>query len=97
MQEALDLRIEEMHEKFRLELATAQSSIELAELEQTKYVALKNITRETIQLMRTEYASEGTRFEELIRLELELIDYQEGIIQAEYVKNLARATLNKFK
>lgn len=97
IQQAIDLKIENLNEQFRAEIASAQSSIELAEIEHEKYIQLKEITSETLQLMRTEYASEGTRFEELIRLELELIDYEEGIIQAEFLKNLALATLEKYK
>jgi len=61
-----------------------------------KYESLKAITSETLKLMRTEYASEGTRFEELLRLEMELIDYDQEILNARYDQQLAMAILNKY-
>jgi hypothetical protein len=47
--------------------------------------------------MRTEYAAEGTRFEELLRLEMELIDYDLEILKAQYERRLAQAILLKYK
>jgi hypothetical protein len=47
--------------------------------------------------MRIEYASEGIRFEELLRLEMELIDYQLVTAKAKYNSLLAQATLKKYE
>ena len=47
--------------------------------------------------MHTEYASEGTRFEELLRLEMELVDYDMKIAQAHYQAEIAKIVLMKYQ
>jgi outer membrane protein TolC len=96
-QEAIDLKIRNALREFEAEKETAKSKIILADTKIAKYKELKNITQETIELMRTEYASEGTRFEELIRLELELVEYNKALLMAGHVKNLAYALLEKYR
>ena len=96
-QEAFNAKKEEVSDMNTAEIEMAYSIIEYTSEVIKKYESLKNITRETLKLMRTEYASEGTRFEELLRLEMELIDYDLEILQAQYQKRLASATLYKFR
>ena len=96
-QEAILAKTEDLKEMYKSEIARANSEIEYSELEKTKLENLKLITEETIKLMRSEYASEGTRFEELLRLEMELIDYNLSIAKAEYQRLLAEATLKKYE
>lgn len=96
-QEAINAKKEEVSDMFRAEIELAYSTAEYADQVIEKYTALKTITKETLKLMRTEYASEGTRFEELLRLEMELIDYDLEILKAKYEMRLANATLYKFK
>ena len=91
-EQAINLR-----QSFEAERAHAISSIEYAQMIIDKMQNLKEITQETIILMRTEYASEGTRFEELLRLEMELIDYDLEIVHAGYKADLAKAILLKYK
>ncbi len=96
-QEAIKAKSDEVSDMFKAEIELAYSTKEYAEQVIEKYTALKTITRETLKLMRSEYASEGTRFEELLRLEMELIDYDLEILKAKYEMRLASATLYKFK
>ena len=96
-QEAILATIKDHQEMYQAEIAAAYSQSELSLLEIERVEGLKNITRETLDLMRTEYASEGTRFEELLRLEMELIDYDLIIAQARYAQLLAKATLLKYQ
>lgn len=96
-QEAINAKKEEVSDMFNAEIELAYSTIEYATQVIEKYTALKTITKETLKLMRTEYASEGTRFEELLRLEMELIDFDLEILKANYEMSLANATLYKFK
>lgn len=96
-QEAIYALREELRDMYKAEAEIAYSKIEFSDQERKKYESLKEITNETLKLMRTEYASEGTRFEELLRLEMEMIDYDLEILNAVYERNLAIATLNKFK
>lgn len=96
-QDAIKAIADDMREMYKAEIFSAQSNIELADLTIAKSNKLKVITRETLSLMRTEYASEGTRFEELLRLEMELIDYEMEIIKANYQKYLAQSVLFKYQ
>jgi len=96
-QQAIDQKIEEIRDMYAAEVKLAYSTIEYSDDVIRKYESLKEITSETLKLMRTEYASEGTRFEELLRLEMELIDYDLEIIKAQYERRLAQAILSKYK
>ena len=95
-QEAIDRKAEEIQDMFSAEVELAYSTIEYGDQVIRKYESLKEITSETLKLMRTEYASEGTRFEELLRLEMELIDYDLEILNARYDQRLAMAIINKY-
>jgi len=86
-----------LRDKLVAEIEGAFSSIELAKQEMEKYESLKKITKETLKLLRMEFATEGTRFEELLRIEMELVNYDMQILQARFARNLAFATLDKFK
>jgi cobalt-zinc-cadmium efflux system outer membrane protein len=95
-QESIKAQREELRDSYNAEIEMAYTTIEYNNQVVDKYEALKVITRETLKLMRVEYASEGTRFEELLRLEMELIDYDFEILKAGYGRDLAMATLYKF-
>lgn len=95
-QEAINAKKEEVLDMYAAEIEFAYATIEYSDQVISKYQSLKIITRETLKLMRTEYASEGTRFEELLRLEMELIDYDLEILKAQYEQRLSSATLFKF-
>ena len=96
-QEAIDAQRQEIKDMYFAELEMAYSMIEYSDQIEQKFISLKKITKETLELMRAEYASEGTRFEELLRLEMELIDYDLEILNADFEKKTAIATLYKFK
>ncbi len=96
-QESLNALKQEKQEFYLSEIAIAQSQRELAELEIKKVEQLKSITRETLELMRSEYSAEGTRFEELLRLEMELIDYDMLVAMSRYNQLNSAATLLKFQ
>ena len=96
-QEAFKAQREELRDSYIAEIEMAYTTIEYNNQIVNKYEALKEITNETLKLMRVEYASEGTRFEELLRLEMELIDYDLEILKAGFDRDLATATLYKFK
>lgn len=96
-QESIHAQLKDVKLSYQTDIAQAYAQIESAELSIKKMNELYKITTETIQLMRIEYASEGTRFEELLRLELDLIDYDLSIVQAHYQRDLAQATLLKYQ
>ncbi len=84
-------------ELYTAEIAKALSTIKYADSEIQKINGLKEITKETLQLLRSEYATEGRKFEELLRLELELIDYDSVILGYRLKKELATAIILKYK
>ncbi|NNE14589.1 MAG: TolC family protein [Saprospiraceae bacterium] len=94
---AIQAHEREFQDMFLAEIELAYEKIEYAQQTIKKFESLKEITTETLKLMRTEYMSSGTRFEELLRLEMDLIDYDLEILKAEFEKNQALATLHKFK
>ena len=96
-QQSINAQKEEFQDMLKAEIEYAYSTIEYTDQVIKKNESLKNITKETLQLMRTEYASEGTRFEELMRLEMELIDYDLDILLSQYERDIAISTLYKFK
>ena len=95
--DAIDARINELKDNYQSEISRAISELEYNEMVISKFNNLKEITKETLELLRTEYASEGTRFEELLRLEMELVDYESELIMARYKNYLAKSILLKFK
>ena len=95
--DAIQARRQNVEESQIAEVELAYSRIEYAGQIRSKYDTLRVITIETLKLMRTEYATEGTRFEEILRLEMDLIDYDLEVLQADYERNLAQAILYKFK
>jgi outer membrane protein TolC len=95
-QQALFAEREEIIDSYTSEVELAYSTIEYQDQVISKFESLKEITSEILELMRTEFASDGTRFEELLRLEMELINYNLQILESEYEKNMAKATLYKF-
>lgn len=95
--EAIEAYRKEVTDGYLSEIDMAYTVVEYAEDVEKKYMDLKEITLETLKLMRTEYASEGSRFEELLRLEMEMVEYDQKILDAQLEKNLAKATLNKYR
>ena len=96
-QESINAQRNELQDIYNTEIEMAYSTIQYADQIKIKYETLKKITKETLKLMRTEYASEGTRFEELLRLEMELIDYDMEILSADYERWIAVSLLHKYK
>ena len=96
-QAAIKAKAVELSDQYQAEIMQAQSAVGYATMEKEKYNSLYEITEETIQLMRKEYAAEGTRFEELLRLEMELIDYELEIAKANFEMELALSNLNKYQ
>ena len=96
-QAAIKAKATDLSDQYKAEIMQAQSAVAYATMQKDKYNSLRGITTETIQLMRQEYAAEGTRFEELLRLEMELIDYEFEIAKANFDMELAISNLNKYQ
>ncbi|MEE9373173.1 MAG: TolC family protein [Saprospiraceae bacterium] len=96
-QEAILAKMEDLKDRYKAEIYKAISDIEYGEMEVKKMKGLTDITKETLKLLRTEYASEGTKFEELLRLEMELVEYDLVVAKTIYKRLLAKAVLAKYQ
>ena len=96
-QEAFQLKAANLKDKYNAEIKSALIEIQISNSEIQRIQGLKETTQETISLMKSEYASEGTRFEELLRLEMDLVDYDMRIVNAESRKLKAMTVLMKFQ
>ncbi len=95
-QDAIRAQMSDIEEAFSAEIARAKADIKWQKNIIKKNTDLKEITRKTIELMQGEYAAEGTRFEELLRQSLDLIDFDLSILLSRYKIALDEALLFKY-
>lgn len=95
-QASISERIEDTKSSFEAAISTAISDIEYVEIGIEKIRGLQEITIETIKLMKTEYASEGTGLEEILRLEMDLLEYEIQLSKMNMRKAIGYATLQIF-
>lgn len=89
-------RIQDTKSSFEAAISSAISDIEYVEIGIEKIKDLQEITMETIKLMKTEYASEGTGLEEILRLEMDLLEYEIQLSMMNLRKSIGYATLQIF-
>ena len=89
-------RIQDTKSSFEAAISSAISDIEYVEIGIEKIKDLQKITMETIKLMKTEYASEGTGLEEILRLEMDLLEYEIQLSMMNLRKSIGYATLQIF-
>ena len=94
--QSIDEKINDTKIAFEAAVSTAISEIEYAEIAADKIIRLQNITGEVIKLRRSEYASEGSRLEELLRLEMDLLEYDIKLSNMDLKKAISIARLRAF-
>ncbi len=94
--ESIDAAMEEARNAFRAEIEMAMNQLREIDIILKKYRTLKETTESTIDLLRTEYVNDGRRFEELLRLEMELVQYDMEIEMAVKQRRVAIAKLQKY-
>ncbi len=95
-QQSISERIQDTKSSFEAVISSAISDIEYVEIGMEKIRSLQKITMETIKLMKTEYASEGTGLEEILRLEIDLLEYEIQLSKMNLRKAIGYATLQIF-
>ena len=94
--EALESRKEEALTQIHSAIEQAYADHEQAILLRELYLKQKETTEAAIQVLRTAYSQQGSRFEELLKLEGELIQYDLKELKTRVLSHLAKAEVERF-
>ncbi len=94
--ESLNTRKEDLLSKFSAEIEKAYANHESARLKYELFEQQIELTKATINILEADYSANGNNFDELLRLEKELIDYDLKQLQAIVQSHLARFSIEKY-
>lgn len=93
---ALENRKMDLETRFLAMIERAFSDYEMARLREELYEKQIATTKATIQILQTDYSSTGDHFDELLRLENDLVDYELKILKAIVQSQIARAVIERY-
>lgn len=93
---ALENRKLDVETRFLSMIEKAFSDYETARLRQDLYAKQIATTRAAIRILQTDYSSSGDNFDELLRLEKELVDYDLKILKAIVQSQTAQAVIERY-
>ena len=79
--------------EFRASIEKAYTEYNIAKLKTELYSKQIEITKATINILHSEYSSSGNKFDELLRLEKELIDYELKILKEIVQSHIAKTKI----
>ena len=82
--------------RFTAAIEKAYADYETARLRMTLYEKQIGITQSAINILETNYSAKGNNFDELLRLEKELIDYDLKTLKAILQSHLAQSSIERF-
>lgn len=94
--EALDLAKTDVLTQFNAAIEKAYADYETARLQLDLYQKQIEITKAAIRVLESEYSTKGNRFDELLRLQIELVDYRLKEMKAVVKSLMAKAAIEKF-
>ncbi len=94
--ESLNNRKAELLSRFSAEIEKAYASHENARLKYELFEKQIELTETAIDILESEYSTKGDNFDELLRLEKELIDYDLKKLQAIVQSHLAQYNIEKY-
>lgn len=94
--EALGYRKDNLEKQFWSMIEKAYADYETAELRKELYARQVTITRSAIRILQADYSSTGDNFDELLRLEMELVDYDLKNLKAIVESQVARASVERY-
>lgn len=94
--EALDYRKADVLTRFSSMIEKAYADYETAFLRISLYEKQIEITKAAIQILETNYSTQGSSFDELLRLEKELIDYDLKLLKATVQSHIAKSSIERF-
>ncbi len=93
---ALELKKEELKSRFQAMIEKAYAQHETALLEKELYEKQIGIIESSINILESEYSSKGKNFDELLRLEKVLINYDLKILKAIVNSHFAKNNVDRF-
>lgn len=94
--QAIEHQKEEVLDRFTAAIERAYADYETATLQQELYRRQQEITRSAIEILQTSYSTAGSNFDELLRLERELIDYDLKTLKAIVKSHLAVSSIQRY-
>jgi len=94
--EALDFRKADNLSMFLAEIEKAYAKYQTAQLRVELYEKQRTITQAAIRILEARYSAQGNGFDELLRLEKELIDYDLKTLKAIVQSHLAKSEIERF-
>jgi outer membrane protein TolC len=92
---ALDNRKQDLNHRFEATIAQAYADFETARLRLDLYERQRRLTQSAIDILQEAYSAQGRSFDELLRLESELIEYDLKRLNAVVAGHLAVARINQ--
>lgn len=92
---ALDNRKQDLNNRFEATVSQAYADFETARLRLELYERQRRLTRSAIDILQEAYSTQGRSFDELLRLESELIEYDLKRLNAVVAGHLAVAKINQ--
>lgn len=93
---ALNQQKTDLLSKFNASIESAYADYEGARLRAELYQQQKEITQAAIQILETDYSTQGSSFDELLRLEKELIDYDLKMLKTIVESHIALAKIERY-
>lgn len=94
--EALELRKESVLKGFNAAIEKAYAKHEIAQLKAALYRKQIEITKAAIAILELDYSTSGAKFDELLRLEMELVDYDLKMLHAVVQSHIAKSEIERF-
>jgi len=94
--ESLNYKKEKVLKQYLAVIEKAYADFQTAQLRMNLYEKQMEITRAAINILETTYSINGSSFDELLRMEKELIEYDLKKIKAIVQSHLAKSSIDKF-
>ena len=94
--EALEDQKEDVYTRFSAAIEKAYAEHETARLRVELFERQIGITEAAIRILQTDYSTQGSNFDELLRLEKELIDYDLKMLKAVVQSHIAQSGIERF-
>lgn len=82
--------------QFQAQIKKAYAQHEQARLKRNLYFKQIELTEAAIQVLKAAYSTQASRFDELLRLEKDLLDYELKLLKTVVDSHLAQAAINRF-
>ncbi|MEL6925304.1 MAG: TolC family protein, partial [Bacteroidota bacterium] len=94
--EVLETKKSAILSRFNAAIDRAYTDHEMARRQLALYQQQITLTKAAINILQTQYSASGNKFDELLRLEKDLIDYELKIMKAIVKSHLAKAAIEKY-